>query len=157
MQTSPSGKAARSSAAGLFALFAAGCLGGESNTPILCPAVDPGTAVTASGVYRYASGEFALSGTITFSQEGARVQVTDTSYDTGRDRSLIGAATLAGNRLDITLTPKNGDTNYTADVSFVFYSGGRRFCLLGFSDTNGDTGREGSYLGAQLMTSASRP
>jgi hypothetical protein len=145
--------------AALFvAVFAAACPDGDraSGRDLGCPAIDGAAAITAAGVYRYVSAEFALSGTITFAQEGSLLRVTDTSYDTGNDRSLIGSAALAGNRLDIVLTPKNGDTNYTAQVSFVFSDGGRRFCLLGFSDTNGDTGQEASYLGAQVTTGTSR-
>jgi hypothetical protein len=135
----------------LAAVAAAGCVGNEE-APIRCAAVDPQASIIAAGVYRYASPEFALSGTITFAQEGSLVRVTDTTYDRGSDRALAGGATLAGNRLDVELTPKNGDTNYTAQVQFVFSDGGRRFCLLGFSDTNGDTGQEGSYLGALLSS-----
>jgi len=139
-------------------LTAVGCLGDDSPLHVQCPAVDPQASVEATGVYRYLSYEFALRGTITFEQQpGQRaVSVTDTSYDNAMDRALAGMATLQGNRLDITLAPRNGDTNYSAQVMFVFSDGGSRFCLLGFSDTNGDTGGIGSYLGSQVLLTGQR-
>ena len=112
------------------------------------PVIDAGASVVVNGTYRYASPIFALRGTIDFAQQGELVQVTDTRYDNApRDRSVVGTAALAGNRLDIRLVPKNGDTDYTANVSFVFTEGGRRFCVPQFSDTNGDTGGDGSFFG----------
>ncbi len=44
------------------------------------------------------------------------------------------------------MVTENGDTNYTADVRFVF-DATRRSILRGFSDTNGDRGGLGSYVG----------
>jgi hypothetical protein len=52
--------------------------------------------------------------------------------------------------MDAVLVPKNGDTDYRADVSFEFSDGGRHFRLLGFSDTNGDSGGPDSYYGDRL-------
>ena len=141
-------------AALLALLLAAACPGPERPTRIRCAAPDPDATLPAAGVFRYASPDFTLSGTITFVQQGTRVTVTDTTYDTGRDRALIGTTELQGNRLDITLTPKNGDTNYRAEVSLTFSDAGRRFCLLGFSDTNDDTGGEGSYVGTRIGAAA---
>jgi hypothetical protein len=107
-------------------------------------------APNVSGTFRYASAIYGLSGTIRFEQDGSRVRVTDTTYDRGNDRALAGEAELLGNRLDIQLTPRNGDTNYSADVRFLFSASGSEFCLLGFEDTNGDVGGEGSYFGERL-------
>jgi hypothetical protein len=138
--------------AGLLLCLPAACTQGDGYAPSTCPApVDAGAAVGPSGVYRYASSVFVLRGTITFASEGSVVRVTDTSYDNApRDRALGGRATLAGNRLDIKLTPTNGDTNYTADLAFVFTDEGRRFCVLGFSDTNGDVGGDASFFGQRV-------
>lgn len=138
--------------AGVLAV-AASCLGDQTSPRAECPAVvDGGTVAAPTGVYRYASPVFTLRGTISFAPaEGAMVRVTDTTYDNApRDRALTGTASLAGNRLDIALVPKNGDTDYTAQVAFVFSDEGRRFCVLGFSDTNGDTGGTGSFFGQRL-------
>jgi hypothetical protein len=137
-----------------LALAPAGCLdAGPAPAPtVTCAAPDAMASVRVGGTFRYASPEFALAGTITFAQEGSMVTVTDTTYDTGRDRALTGAAPLQGNRLDVALVPKNGDTNYRAEVSLTFAEGGSRFCLLSFSDTNGDTGGRGSYLGVRTST-----
>jgi hypothetical protein len=140
--------------AALIALaLAAGCSGDDAPRRIECPAVNPQAVVSADGVYRYSSYDFALRGTITFAQApGERaVSVIDTTYDNAVDRALKGAGTLQGNRLDILLVPKNGDTNYSAQVGFVFAEGGAGFCLLGFSDTNGDKGGPGSYLGTLVL------
>ena len=138
----------------LLGLPAVGCTSSDGNAPAICPAqVDAGVTAGPSGVYRYASSVFTLRGTITFVSEGPVVRVIDTSYDNApRDRSLAGVATLAGNRLDITLTPTNGDTNYTALVAFVFTDEGRRFCVAGFSDTNGDVGGDASYFGQRVAS-----
>jgi hypothetical protein len=134
----------------LTGLLAAAC----TRTPArpACPAVaDGGVTLAVNGVYRYASSLFELRGTISFAQQGEVVQVTGTSYDNApRDRSVVGMAPLAGNRLDVRLVPGNGDTDYTANVSFVFTEGGRRFCVREFSDTNGDTGGDGSFFGLQV-------
>ncbi len=134
----------------LTGLLAAAC----TRTPArpACPAVaDGGVTLAVNGVYRYASPLFELRGTISFAQQGEVVQVSDTSYDNApRDRSVVGMAPLAGNRLDVRLVPRNGDTDYTANVSFVFTEGGRRFCVREFSDTNGDTGGDGSFFGLQV-------
>lgn len=125
-----------------------GC-GGEPATPFPCATPDPAAQVEVNGAYRYSSSSsrYHLRGTITFAQAGSRVEVTDTHYDNARDRAVGGAADLLGNRYDVTMTPLNGDTNYTAQVSFVFGDGGKNFCLLGFTDTNGDTGGLASYFG----------
>ena len=101
-----------------------------------------------SGVYSYSSSFYVLRGTITLTRDGTRVRVDDTTYENANDRALRGEGELQGNRLDVELTPKNGDTNYSANVSFLFDDEG--FCLLGFSDTNGDRGGEGSYRGYKL-------
>ncbi len=114
-----------------------------------CPPADPDVEVAVAGVYGYYSQVFALSGTITFAQQGNRVSVLETTYDGADDRSLLGEAELAGNRLDMTLTPANGDTDYSADVSLIFDDGGASFCLAQFSDTNDDAGGEGTYRGRQ--------
>ena len=115
--------------------------------PFPCPEIEPDAAVEVTGLYRYASGIFDLSGTITFEQSASGVAVTDTTYDTGKDRALIGPGRLQGNRLDLVLIPRNGDTDYTANVSLVFTPGVPRFCLLEFSDTNGDKSGLASYIG----------
>jgi hypothetical protein len=73
--------------------------------------------------------------------------VTDTTYDTGHDRALEGSGPWEGNRATVVLTPKNGDTDYSATVTFAFSADGRAFCLVAFSDTNGDRGGEGTYTG----------
>jgi hypothetical protein len=134
----------------LSGLLAAAC----TRTPArpACPTVaDGGVTLTVSGAYRYASPVFELRGTISFARQGDVVQVTGTSYDNApRDRSVVGMAPLAGNRLDVRLVPSNGDTDYTANVSFVFTEGGRRFCVREFSDTNGDTGGDGSFFGLHV-------
>src|SRR5688572_7577888 len=113
-----------------------------------CAPADPDTSVAVDGIYDYHSPVFGLSGTITFAQEDDRVSVLETTYQPGDDaRSLVGEADLAGNRLDLTLVPANGDTDYTAEVSLIFEDGGQSFCLAEFSDTNDDVGGEGTYRG----------
>ncbi len=89
-----------------------------------------------------------MSGTITFAQEGDTVRVVNTTYDFGSDRALEGEAQLQGNTLLITLVPRNGDTDYRADVTFVFSGDGDEFCVS-FSDTNGDAGELGSFVGVR--------
>lgn len=88
-----------------------------------------------------------MRGTITFEQVDQTVTVVETTYENSDDRELIGTGNLVGNRLDMTLKPMNGDTDYSASVSFVFSNDAMMFCLLGFSDTNGDRGALGSYVG----------
>jgi hypothetical protein len=105
-----------------------------------------GAGLDVAGVYDYESPLWNLSGTITFAQQGNRVSVVETTYNHDA-RSLVGEADLEGNRLDVTLTPANGDTDYSAGVSLIFAEGGERFCLLQFTDTNDDYGGEGSYRG----------
>src|SRR6185503_405728 len=94
-----------------------------------CGRDDPGAVVDVAGTYRYASSRgFALTGTIVFAQTERQVQVLETTYDNADDRPLKGAAPLAGNRLDITLTPLNGDTDYEAKVGFLFDPATSAFC-----------------------------
>jgi hypothetical protein len=136
----------------LVAAALAGSLGGCGSspaTPLTCAAPDSAAQVQVGGSYQYASSshKFHLRGTITFAQTDAVVEVTDTFYENARDRALGGVGELRGNRYDVGLVPLNGETNYRAEVSFVFGDGGRNFCLLGFSDTNGDKGGLGSYYG----------
>jgi hypothetical protein len=115
-----------------------------------CADADPSAVVQVSGTYDY-GGDTSLSliGTITFEQQGDLVRVTDTTYLNSNDRPLQSEfAPLDGNTLVLKLTPKNGDTNYQADVTFRFSKGGEIFCVE-FSDTNGDAGVLGSYHGAK--------
>ncbi len=113
-----------------------------------CPAEDPIAQVDVAGTWRYSGADiFKLRGTITFEQQGSQVRVTDTTYDNSGDRRLQSEFTpLQGNKLVIVLTPKNGDTDYRADVTFLFRPDGDRFCVE-FSDTNGDSGPMGTYTG----------
>jgi hypothetical protein len=163
----------------LAAALASGCIDDGTAGPVRCPAADPAASVVANGRYRYASYQFTLRGSITFAQEAQPsgeqlVRVTDTTYDNANDRPLVGQATLQGNRLDIRLVPKAGNDagnhggndagddapigggrpDYDAQVSFVFYEAGARFCVLGFSDSNGDIGGSGSYFGQMQITGA---
>jgi hypothetical protein len=165
----------------LAAALASGCIDDGDGGPVRCPAADPAASVLVNGRYRYASYQFTLRGSITFAQDaqpsGAQlVRVTDTTYDNANDRPLVGQATLQGNRLDIRLVPRTGNDggdqsgddagsdaptgsggrpDYDAQVSFVFYEAGARFCVLGFSDSNGDVGGSGSYFG-QMQTTGAR-
>ena len=113
------------------------------------------TEIDVSGVFRYRVGDpldFSipmLSGTITFTQDGDTVRVVDTTYDFAQDRALEGEAQLEGNKLVIRLVPKNGDTDYIADIIFLFSEDGSEFCVE-FSDTNDDTGALGSFVGARV-------
>jgi hypothetical protein len=120
--------------------------------PPVCSEVPDATAAIAdvTGVHHYRSLAFALAGNIAFTQAGTRVTVGGVTYDNADDRPLMGQADLVGNSLDVVLVPTNGDTDYRADVSFIFDQQGTSFCLLGFSDTNGDTGGPGSYFGSRL-------
>lgn len=127
--------------------IAAGC---QENTVVLptCPEATA-TSPAVTGTYRYRSDVFGLSGTITFAQEGGRLFVTDTTYTTGDDRALEGDGPMQGNRATVRLVPRNGDTDYTADVTFAFTPDGNEFCLVEFTDTNGDRGGEGTYVGVK--------
>jgi hypothetical protein len=113
-----------------------------------CPPRDAAAAPDIDGVYRYRSPIFALRGTITFARQGDRVSVLDTTYDNAADRALIGQAPLQGNFAAFTLAPSNGDTDYQAEVDFVFEDGA--FCVTRFSDSNDDVGAEGSYRGTRI-------
>jgi hypothetical protein len=103
-----------------------------------------------AGTFRYQGSSFAffLIGTITFEQSGDTVRVTQVTYDNSNDRPLVGEGTLHGNQLDILLVPENGDTDFEADVTFVFSADGSTFDVS-FSDTNGDNGGLGSYQGTR--------
>lgn len=134
--------------AGLLA--GAGCPGAGSQDP--CPQEDFQASVNVAGTYRYfGTRPFLLIGTITFEQEGDLVRVTDTTYENSGDRRLMGQATLQGNRLNILLVPQNGDTDYLADVTFLFSEDGNEFCVE-FSDTNGDAGELGTYRGTRISS-----
>ncbi len=126
------------------------CTTGSEPIVLTCDELDAGTTADVSGAFRYSSPLFHLSGTITFEQTGNTVQIVDTTYDTVDDRKLSGAGELQGNRLDVVLVPTNGDTDYSADVSFAFNAAGDSFCIVGFSDTNDDVGGAGSYRGRRL-------
>lgn len=91
---------------------------------------------------------FALRGTIAFEQVGDLVRVTKVTYSNSFDRPLIGEANLVGDRLDIVLVPENGDQDFRADVTFVF-SPDRETFQVAFSDTNGDSGNLGDYVGVR--------
>ncbi len=125
---------------------------GCSPTPLRpCVDEDPSAGVDVTGTFDYIGfDEFPLTGTITFEQDGDVVRVVDTTYDVGDDRALMGEGTLIGNVLEITLVPQNGDTDYRGDITFVFGSEGRDFCVM-FSDTNGDVGDLGSYRGVRQL------
>lgn len=114
-----------------------------------CAAPNGEASIDVAGVYRYSSPTFQLAGTITLEQEGEVVRVVNTTYDFEDDRALMGEARLQGNLLDITLVPINGDTDYRANVRFTFSLDGDRFCVE-FSDTNGDSGEQGSYTGVRV-------
>jgi len=113
-------------------------------------AQNPGGVPQVAGTYTYQGGQFGffLRGSITFEQTGDVVRVTGVTYDNANDRDLVGEATLAGNELDIELTPKNGDPDFRADVTFIFAPDGSTF-EVAFSDTNGDAGDLGSYVGTK--------
>lgn len=118
----------------------------DSSPP--CGAEMPNASLNVAGTYRYASATgYAQTGTIAFSQTERRVDVTMTTYDNSDDRSLRGAANLAGNRLDITLVPVSGETDYEARVGFLFDAATSAFCVTGFTDSNGDHGGAASYHG----------
>jgi len=145
----------------LLPLFLAGLLAGcDSNsspdtgnsgsTPgnPVCASEDPAATIDVTGTYRFfgLSSPYLMRGTITFEQTGSTVRVTGMTYENSHDRTLEGEGTLAGNRLDILLVPTNGDTDYEADITFLFGDDGDTFCVS-FSDTNLDTGPMGSYRG----------
>jgi hypothetical protein len=133
----------------LALLFVSACGGSGGGSGEFCAAELPGVQVQVSGTYRYAQGlpgPYGLLGTIVFSQVGDTVTVESTTYDNANDRELTGSADLSGNRLDITLVPKDGSGGYSADVTFLFGDGGSTFCCS-FSDTNADVGPMGSYRG----------
>ena len=136
-----------SGAVAALALSACGAEHDELPDPPRCPALDQSAAPNVEGVFDYASRVWPVYGTIAFEQAGHQVRVTDTSYANANDRALDGEGVLDGNRLEIMLTPKNGDTDYQAQVDFVFSEDGGVFCLLGFADTNGDEGGPGSHYG----------
>jgi hypothetical protein len=129
----------------------AACTAGDSEPVDLpeCTPFDAAARPMVAGTFRYDSLVFALGGTITFEQTEQTVRVVDTTYDHHDDRALQGEAPLDGNRLDIVLTPKNGDTDYSARVVLSFDATGDRFCLVSFSDTNDDVGNEGTYTGTR--------
>jgi hypothetical protein len=128
-----------------FWIFAPALLAGCT-----CPPEIPTAKVDVSGTYSYSGDSiFLLRGTITFEQEEDVVRVTGVTYENSRDRDLVGESVLRGNRLPITLVPKNGDTDYRADVTFLFSDDGETFCVE-FSDTNGDAGGMGTYQGTKV-------
>ena len=129
----------------VFLFLLAGCADQS-----LLPSENPGAMVDVNGAYDFfGSGpQFGLFGTITFQQTGNTVQVVSTTYANSNDRTLMGVAQLAGNRLDIELVPVNGDTDFAAQVTFLFTSDSEGF-TVSFSDTNGDTGTLGSYQGTR--------
>jgi hypothetical protein len=115
-----------------------------------CPPEDPAAQVNVGGVYSYGGDSFyLLRGTITFEQEGDVVRVTGVTYENSGDRDLVGEGVLQGNKLPIVLVPKNGDTDYRAEVTFLFSNDGESFCVE-FADTNGDTGGMGTYRGTRI-------
>jgi hypothetical protein len=136
-------------AAAISGMSILACIGNPLPDGGDCPAENPAAAVNAvAGTYRYSGDNlFLLRGTITFEQQNNMVRVTDTTYENSSDRRLRSEFTaLQGNKLVAVLTPINGDTDYRADVTFLFSEDGRRFCVA-FSDTNGDTGDMGTYVG----------
>lgn len=138
--------------AGSLAVLALGaCNDAEDDRidPIECPALDADAMPNVVGLFDYASEISAVYGTITFEQDGREVRVTDTTYTNANARALEGSATLDGNRLQIELTPTNGDVDYDAFVDFVFAPDGGSLCLLAFSDSNGDQGGVGSHYGVR--------
>ena len=105
--------------------------------------MDADAGPSALGTYRYTG---SLRGTITLAQNGNTVRLVNTTYDNADDRPLVGEGLLAGNELRMRMVPENGDTDYEAEVRFVFDGAGDRFCVE-FSDTNDDRGGLGSYVG----------
>jgi len=123
-----------------------------------CPEeAEDATGVNVAGVFRYSGqglnagtgGTFELSGTISFEQEENRARVVDTTYDfSGLRRLESEFAELRGNRLNLALSPRNGDADYQAAVKFVFSLDGDEFCVE-FMDTNNDQGGLGSFRGVR--------
>ena len=131
-----------------FVLLAGLLTGCPSDPAAPAPAVI-GTPHVA-GTFRYQGGAsgFFLRGSITFEQEDSTVRVVEVTYDNSNDRQLVGEGELDLNVLDIALVPENGDTDFEADCKFVFSADGSRFDVE-FSDTNGDNGPLGSYVGTR--------
>jgi len=127
----------------------AGLLAGCSSDPAPPVPLVIGTPQVA-GTFRYQGGAsgFFLRGSITFEQEDDTVRVVEVTYDNSNDRQLVGEGELDLNVLDIVLVPENGDTDFEADCKFVFSADGSRFDVE-FSDTNGDNGPLGSYVGTR--------
>jgi hypothetical protein len=129
-----------------------GCGGFQSVEVASCAVEDPAATVNAAGVYRYAgegtnvSGySFLLSGTVTLEQDGNLIRVADCTYDSPGLRPIESEWTpLEGNKAAMKLVPRNGDTDYVADVTFIFNDGGGEFCVA-YMDTNGDMGDMGSF------------
>ena len=124
-----------------------------------CSALNTQAMIDVGGTFRYSgAGEnidtsqgFVISGTITFEQDGNRVRVTNTTYDFSGLRALQSEFTeLDGNRLLLEMTPINGDTDYTANVGFLFSDDGGEFCVE-FMDTNNDQGDLGSFVGERVV------
>ncbi len=112
-----------------------------------CEMPDVDASPNVAGIYDYFGvNPFAITGTITFEQEGDTVRVTDTTYDFTDNRRLMGEATIDGNTLAIPLVPINGETDYRADVIFRFSDDGDTFCVE-YNDTNGDAGDLGDFQG----------
>lgn len=129
-------------------LFGGSVVAGCNQIPCADEKVD--SSVNVAGTYRYSGFTPGyLTGTISFEQEGSTVRIVETTYDFTNNREVIGEATLNGNRLAVELTPSNGDTDYKADVTFIFSEDGRTFCVE-FSDTNGDAGDLGSFTGERI-------
>ncbi|MGH7162737.1 MAG: hypothetical protein ACREID_04575 [Planctomycetota bacterium] len=133
----------------LALLLLTACGGGSAAAP---PPVDLPAPILVTGTYAYqgTAPEFSLRGTIAFEQVGDVVRVVEVVYDNSGDRPLIGEATLEGDRLEISLVPENGDTDFRADVTFVFNEDRSSF-QVEFADTNGDTGGLGSYVGTREL------
>ncbi len=66
-----------------------------------------------------------------------RKPVKPNTHSNPSNRELVGGADLTGNVLDIVMVPKNGDMDYTANVTLRFEADGSRFAGE-FSDTNND-------------------
>ena len=126
-------------------MFAGGCalsFLGRDFTPIGPDSASPTPDVAAT--YEWIANiqgknSYTLTGTITFEQSGNRVSVADTTHSNPANRDLIGTADLEGNVLILQMVPRNGDTDYVADVTFRFSADGDRF-EVEFSDTNEDFG-----------------
>lgn len=125
------------------------CQGGDAPRLPDCPAHVPGAPPAATGTFRYSSVLFGLEGTITFEQTPTVLSVLDTTYDHADDRALSGDGTWDGNIATVALAPRNGDTDYSASVTFSFSADGNEFCVVEFSDSNGDAGGEGTYVGVR--------